>query len=165
MGIKVMRIKKLFSAAALGVAALGLGACATGLDTTVSRYQAMPAPQGQSFIVVPGNGMAASGGLEFQRYAGLVAQQMQARGYVPAADLKTANMVVQLGYGIDNGQTRVVEDPFAYDRYGWGGYGGWGGFGGWGGWGGPGWGYSYPRYGYRSPFYYGWNDPWMYGSG
>jgi hypothetical protein len=147
-----MRIKSLFTAAALGFAALGLSACATGLNTTVSRYQAMPAPQGQSFIVVPGAGMAANGGLEFQRYAGLVAQQLQARGYVPAADEKTATMVVQLGYGVDNGQTKVVSDPQPY------GYGGWDPF-----WGGYGWrGYGY---GYRSPFYWGWDDPFWYGRG
>jgi hypothetical protein len=147
-----MRIKSLLTAAALGFAAIGLSACATGLNTTVSRYQAMPAPQGQSFIVVPGDGMAANGGLEFQRYAGLVAGQLQARGYVPAADEKTANMVVQLGYGVDNGQTKVVSDPFPY-RYG-------------GGWGDPFWGgYGFPGYGYRSPFYWGWDDPFWYGRG
>ncbi len=42
-------------------------------------------PQGQTFTVVPIGGMATTGGLEFQRYAGIVAQQLQARGYQPAA--------------------------------------------------------------------------------
>src|SRR5215208_595576 len=87
-----MRISKFAAAAMLGVAALGLSACASSLNTTVSRYQAMPAPQGQTFLVVPGEGMAASGGLEFQRYAALVAQQLQARGYKPATDAKSATM-------------------------------------------------------------------------
>ena len=71
-----MRLKKLAAAALLGVAALGLTACASSITSTVSRYQAMPAPQGQTFFVVPGGGMANNGGLEFQRYAGLVAQQL-----------------------------------------------------------------------------------------
>ena len=131
----------------LGVAALGLSACATSLNTTVSRYQAMPAPQGQTFFVVPGNGMAANGGLEFQRYAALVAQQMQARGYQPATEPRTATMVVQLGYSVDHGQTRIVEDPFRRSRYGF---------------------YDpfyYPRFGFRSAFSYGWNDPFWYGGG
>ena len=101
-----MRIKKFAAAAVLGVAALGLSACAESITSTVSRYQAMPAPQGQTFVVVPGGGMAANGGLEFQRYAGLVAQQLQARGYAPAASADSANMVVQLGYGVDRGQVR-----------------------------------------------------------
>jgi hypothetical protein len=145
-----MRLKKFAAAAMLGVAALGLSACAESLRTTVSRYQAMPAPQGQTFFVVPGGGMANNGGLEFQRYAGLVAQQLQARGYAPASNPQSATMVVQLGYGIDKGQVRYVEDPFARSRYYDPFYG-------------P---FFYPRFGYyRSPFYYGWNDPFWYGGG
>jgi hypothetical protein len=149
-----MRIRNLAAAAALGIAALGLSACAQSLNTTVSRYQAMPAPQGQTFTVVPGEGMAANGGLEFQRYAGIVAQQLQARGYTPAATPQGASMVVQLGYVVGPGQVRVVEDPFYRSR---------GGFYdpffspfyrprfGWGGWGG---GYAW-----------GWDDPFWAGSG
>ena len=141
-----MRISKLAAAAFLGVAALGLSACANTLNTEVSRYQAMPAPQGQTFFVTPGEGMAANGGLEFQRYAGIVAQQLQARGYTPAANPQSATMTVQLGYGVDRGQVRVTSDPFGY-----------GGFGPYGG------SFFYPRYGFRSPFYYGWDDPFWYG--
>jgi hypothetical protein len=145
-----MRFKRFAAAAALGLAALGVSACAGSITSTVSRYQAMPAPQGQTFFVVPGEGMAANGGLEFQRYAGLVAQQMQARGYTPAASPQSATMLVQLGYIVDKGQVRYVEDPFyrsrLYDPF----Y------------------YSpfyYPRFGYRSRFSYGWNDPFWYGGG
>lgn len=147
-----MRISKIAAAMMISVAALGLSACANSLNTTVSRYQAMPAAQGQTFFVVPGGGMAATGGLEFQRYAGLVAQQLQARGYAPATSPKTATMLVQLGYGVDHGQVRVVEDPFYRSRY----FGRYDPF------------YSpfyYPRYGYGSPFYYGWDDPFWYGGG
>ena len=147
-----MRIRQLSAGLALGVAALGLSACAEQLNTTVSRYQAMPAPQGQTFYVVPAGGMANNGGLEFQRYAGIVAQQLQARGFQPATDARSANMVVQFGYGVDRGQVRYVEDPFYYGRWG---YGGWGspfyrGRWGWGG------GYGYG---------WGWNDPFWYGGG
>jgi len=144
-----MRLKKFAAAALLGVAALGLTACASSITSTVSRYQAMPAPQGQTFFVVPGGGMATNGGLEFQRYAGLVAQQLQARGYSPASSAQGATMVVQLGYVVDKGQVRYVEDPFYrshfYDPF-----------------------YSpfyYPRFGFRSAFSYGWNDPFWYGGG
>ena len=153
-----MRIKSLAAALALGISALGLSACAESLNTTVSRYQAMPAPQGQTFFVVPGEGLAANGGLEFQRYAGLVAQQLQARGYTPASDPKSASMLVQLGYGVDSGQTRIVQDPFyrSRSRYGYGGFG-YDPF------------YSpfyYPRFGFGRGYYsYGWDDPFWYGSG
>jgi hypothetical protein len=43
----------------------------------------MPAPQGQSFAVVPVGEMATTSGLEFQRYAAIVAQQLQARAISP----------------------------------------------------------------------------------
>ena len=102
-----MRIRSVIAALALGTAAVGLTACAEQINTTVSRYQAMPAPQGQTFFVEPAGGMAANGGLEFQRYAGLVAQQLQARGFQPASSPQSANMIVQFGYGVDHGQTRV----------------------------------------------------------
>ena len=143
-----MRISKLAGAILIGVAAFGLSACASSLTTTVSRYQAMPAAQGQTFFVVPGEGMAATGGLEFQRYAGLVAQQMQARGYTPAASPQSATMLVQLGYIVDKGQVRYVEDPFYRSNF----YGGYSPF-------------YYPRFGYRSAFAFGWNDPFWYGGG
>lgn len=147
-----MRSSKLAAAMIIGVAALGLSACAESLRTTVSRYQAMPAAQGQTFFVVPGEGMAATGGLEFQRYAGLVAQQLQARGYTPATGPRSASMLVQVGYSVDHGQVRVVEDPFYRSHY----FGRYDPF------------YSpfyYPRYGFGSPFYYGWDDPYWYGGG
>jgi len=160
-----MRINKLAAAALLGISALGLSACATGLRTQVSRYQAMPAPQGQSFFIVPAN-PANAGGLEFSRFAGQVAQAMQAQGYAQAPSFQTATMVVSLDYGVDEGKQQVERDPFArgygYDPF-WSGYGPYGGLSPWGGfYGRP----YYSRYGYygpRSPFYYGWGDPYSYG--
>lgn len=139
-----MRIKTFAAAVMLGASALTLSACATGLQTRVSRFQAMPAPQGQSFAVVPMNA-ADMGGLEFSRYAELVAQQMQAQGYARAPSIDQASMVVQVGYGIGDAQTEIVSDPFPRHYYGRG-----------LGWGYP-WGYR------RSSFYWGWNDPFWWG--
>jgi hypothetical protein len=139
----MMRITKLAAAVLLGASALGLSACATGLQTKVSRYQAMPAPQGQSFVVVPMNG-SDMGGLEFSRYAEQVAQRMQAQGYARAPTIAQATMLVR----VDDGHTEIVSDPF------YGGYGGYGGFGGWGPYG--------RRYGYGGwgrGYSWGWNDP------
>src|SRR5258708_9148476 len=149
-----MRIRTLAAAILLGATAVLLSACAEQINTTVSRYQAMPVPQGHTFYVEAGGGMANNGGLEFQRYAGLVAQQLQAHGYAPASSAQGANMIVQFGYGVDHGQTRYVEDPFSYDRFGWGGFGSWAGF-------------SRPRFGWGwgGGYYMGWNDPFWYGSG
>jgi hypothetical protein len=139
----MMRINKLAAAALLGISALGLTACATGFRTQVSRYQAMPGPQGQSFVVVPIDPNNV-GGIEFSQYAELVAQRMQALGYARAPSLNQATMLVRVGYDVDNGHTEVVSYPF-------GGYGGYGGLGYYGrGWGGRG-------------YAWGWNDPFWYG--
>jgi hypothetical protein len=176
------RFKQIATAALLG-ASLGLAGCATGLPAKVTRFSALPAPQGQSFYIVPGRGLAQTGGLEFQRYASLVGQQLQARGYRPAASPQGASMLVQLGYTVDEGTERRVVSP------GYGGFGRYGGFGGYGGYGYGGYGGRYGRYGSyggfydprfgiyygrpyyssygyygaRSPFYYGWDDPTWYG--
>ena len=150
-----MRIRTFAAAILLGAGAVALSACAEQINTTVSRYQAMPAPQGQTFYVVPGGGMANNGGLEFQRYAGLVSQQLQARGFTQASSAQGANMIVQFGYGIDHGQTRYVGDPFYYNHLGWG-----GGFGPWAG-------FYRPRFGWGwgAGYYMGWDDPFWYGGG
>ena len=111
-----MRITKLAAAALLGISALGLSACATGFPAKVSRYQAMPAPQGQSFFIMPADPRDA-GGLEFSRYAGLVAQGLQVQGYAQAPSLQAASMVVTVDYGVDDGEQRVVRDPFARSYY------------------------------------------------
>ena len=147
-GVK-MRINKLAAAALLGISALGLSACATGLRTQVSRFQAMPAPQGQSFVVVPANA-ADMGGLEFSRYAEMVASHMRAQGYAQAPSINQATMVVQVGYDVDDGHTEIVSDPFPH--YGYGYYG-------------RGWGYPFYYGRRRSSFYWGWNDPFWYGGG
>jgi len=160
-----MRINRLVAAAMLGVAALSLNACVTGFPAQVSRFQAMPAPQGESFFVVPAN-PAMAGGLEYSRYATQVAQAMQAQGYVPAAAPGSATMLVSVNYGVDQGQRETLHDPYDRGFYG-------SGFGNYydpffrsNYYGNP----YYSRFGYfggRSPFYYGWGDPFWgspYGS-
>jgi len=140
---------------------LALGACATGLPTQVSRFQAMPAPQGQSFVIQAAK-TENRGGLEFAQYADLVRRHLIAVGYREAGAASDASFVVTLDYGIDQGRERVVAtpDPFGdpwgyrgfghrpyYSRYGYGGFGGFGG--------------GFGRY--RSPFFWGWHDPfWDY---
>jgi hypothetical protein len=135
------------------VAMLSLGACAAvPFRADVSRFQALPAPQGQTFTVKAADA-ANDGGLEFAQYAGLVSAEMQRVGYVPAAPGAAADLTVTLGYGVDEGKERTVveRDPF-YDP--WWGYGRYGGF------------YGRPvavrtRHGYR--YIHGWNDPFLYG--
>ncbi|WP_265570489.1 DUF4136 domain-containing protein [Sphingomicrobium nitratireducens] len=151
-------MRKFVKAALASVAIMGLSACATGLPTKVSRYQAMPATAGQSFVVVPKDA-AKIGSLEFERFSALVSNAMQQQGYAPAASIEDATMVVQVGYDVDDGRTRIVHDPL-YDSYAYRSY----------------WGarapfyYSryrpyYSRYRYYGPrraFYYGWDDPFWF---
>ena len=166
--------KKLASAVLIGTGALAISGCATGLPTQVSRYQSMPAPAGQTFYVVPANGVTANN--QFNRYAAVVAQQLAAVGYTPAGAPQLATMVVKLDYGVDQGKTEYSEDPFARSAYGYGGFGygdpfyrsrfGFGGFydpfyGGY--MGRPYWSH-FGYWGGGSPFYYGWDDPFWYSS-
>lgn len=140
---------------------LSLGACTTTpFQAEVSRFQQLPAPQGQSFSVATSN-PDLEGGLEFATYAGLVAEQMQEIGYVPAANANEADLVVSLDYGIDDGEVRRVarssgfnsfHSRYGYSRFGRRGFGrrGFGrrGFG---------------RRGFRSRFIFGFHDPYLFG--
>ncbi|HEX8380219.1 MAG TPA: DUF4136 domain-containing protein [Allosphingosinicella sp.] len=143
--------KKLLILAA-PAALLALGGCATGLPTQVSRYQAMPAPAGQTFAIQAAD-PDDRGGLEFSRYAELVRRHMTAQGYSEAASPQSASLIVSLDYGVDDGRQQVVTRPAlgGYGRFGYGGFGYrpyWSRFGGYGR--------------LRSPFYYGWDDPYWY---
>ncbi len=144
-----MSLTRKVLALAAPVALLALSACATGFPAQVQRFQAMPAPQGESFYVQAAD-PDKRGGLEFSQYADLVRRHLIAQGYSQAPSAQAATMIVSLDYGVDDGRERVVArpDPFGY------GYG---------------FGYRpfYSRFGYfgrhRSPFYWGWNDPFLYG--
>ena len=120
------------------IALLALSACATSFKADVARFQQMPAANGESFVVQTTN-PKLEGGLEFAQYASLVADQLRAKGYSQAQTPQAATLVVNIDYGVDGGQTKVVSRP------GFGGYNPYYGFG-----------------RYRSPFYWGWDDPFGY---
>jgi hypothetical protein len=136
---------KSLSRFALPVAlAIGLSACATPFKADVSRFAApLPAPQGQSFAVVPEDPKLA-GGLEFATYANSVAAEMQELGYTRAATPESADLLVRFDYRVDGGRERVRTD---FNGVGAAGFGPWGR---WGGWGGGGWGL-----GFNDPFFGG----------
>ena len=154
-----MSLAKKMLTLAVPAALLALGGCATGLPTQVSRYQAMPAPAGQSFVIQPAD-PEDRGGLEFARYADLVRRHLLEQGYSEAPSPQAASLIVSLDYGVDDGRQQVVSRPaLGYNRFGYGGFG-YGGFGYrpyWSRFGG------YGRL--RSPFYYGWDDPFWWRGG
>ncbi|MFT3967744.1 MAG: DUF4136 domain-containing protein [Sphingobium sp.] len=133
--------------AAPAVALMALSGCQTGFNAQVSRFQQLPPAQGETFAVVAEDSRKA-GGLEFGHYAELVSQQMARYGYRPASDAGSAQLIVRLDYGVDQGRERVRTtgvgiDPFFYGPA-------------WG----PGWG---PGWGWRGRYMYGFNDPFLYG--
>lgn len=131
--------------AAPAAALLLLAGCATPFKADVARFQQMPAPQGQTFAVVADD-PALSGGLEFQQYADLVANELVQDGYVRASDPASANLIVRVDYDVDNGREKVRSTGFGYDPF-------------WG----PPWGYG--PYWRRRAFMYGYYDPFLFGPG
>lgn len=140
-----------FLAAFAPAALLTVAGCAAPFQAQVSRFQQMPAPQGQTFAVVADN-PRLNGSLEFSQYANTVAQRLAGYGYVQANSPASANLIVHLDYGVDKGREKIRSVPgagfygprFGY-AYGWGPYR-------------PYWGFG------RRAWVYGFDDPFLYGS-
>jgi Domain of unknown function (DUF4136) len=146
-------------AAPLALAAM-TAACAPTFNAKVNRFQAMPAPQGESFAILAADPKLA-GSLEFDQYARLVSQKLTAQGYQPAASSAVASLLVRVSYGVDEGKERVRSTGFGY-----GGYGGYGRFGYYD----PFYSPYYGRYGgyygrSRAAFAFGYYDPFLFGPG
>ena len=152
-------MNRIFAALA-PIALLAVAGCAAPFQAQVSRFQQLPAPQGQTFAVIAEN-PRLDGSLEFAQYANTVSQRLAGYGYTRAAAPGDANLVVRLDYGVDKGRDRLRTVP---------GFGG--GFGaGLGGGYGPrfgysnGWGPYRPYWGFgRRAWIYGYDDPFLYGS-
>jgi hypothetical protein len=122
-----------------------VAACATPFRAQVSRFQVMPPPQGETFVIEPAGQIPATS-LEFRTYAALVEAELRRAGFAPAASRESATLVVRFDYGLGPARERVDTRLGTGWGAGWGpGWGGagwsrWGGwYGGWGSWG-PGWG-------------------------
>lgn len=114
--------KKISLIAAPFAAIIALSGCASPFRADVARFQQMPAPQGQTFAVVADD-PELSGGLEFSRYADLVAGELSQFGYVRASDPGSATLIVRLDYDVDRGREKIrstgfYHDPFFYRPYG-----------------------------------------------
>ena len=140
----MIRFLKAFAPAAL----LAVAGCATPFSAQVSRFQQLPAPQGQSFAIVADNPRYA-GGLEFSHYADQVAERLSREGYARANGPSDASLIVHLDYMVDKGRDRLRTTPGFGPRFGYG-YG---------------WGPYRPYYGFgRRAWVYGFDDPFLYGS-
>lgn len=136
-----MSVTKTMMKSMAPVALLALGACAQTFDAKVARFAALPPPaQAETFVIQPAD-QKLQGGLEFQTYARLVAQQLEQFGYRQAASPEAANLLVTLEYSVDNGRERITSTPGFGAGFGpWGGWGGWGRWGWYDPWWGAGWG-------------------------
>jgi Domain of unknown function (DUF4136) len=140
------------------LALLAVGGCAQNFNARVNRFQAMPAPQGQSFFVRSGDAKL-DGGLEFSQYAGLVSQRLTGLGYVAAPSADKASLVVTVAYGVDQGKEKIRSTP-SFSGYGscFGYYDPWCRGLGYGAFGSP--------YAWRGGRYaYGFYDPFLFGGG
>lgn len=134
--------RKILFVATPAAALLALSGCATPFRADVARFQQMPAPQGQSFAVVADD-PALGGGLEFSQYANLVAGELTQDGFVRASNPTSAELIVRIDYGVDNGREKVRSTGFGYDPF-------------WG----PGW---HGGYWHRRHYMYGFYDPFIWG--
>jgi len=137
-----MTARKIIATAFASAALILVGGCTQSFKADVARFQQLPAPQGESFTIVADD-PHLSGGLEFQQYASLVAQKLGGVGYVQAGDPASAKLIVRMRYDVDNGRERVRSTNFGPDPF----Y--------------RGYGYGY----WRSPYYWGFYDPFLFGGG
>lgn len=150
-----MSLRRTFLTLAAPAALLLVGGCAEPFRADVARFQMMPPPEGQTFVVQASD-PRMQGGIEFAQYAQFVTARLSEQGYRQAAEGATPSLVVSVDYGVDNGHEKVVSTP-GFGGWGYGGFG-YGGFG-YGGFGG-----GFGRYG-RGGFSYGWAGPYGYGFG
>ncbi len=137
-------------------ALLAVAGCAAPFQAQVSRFQQLPAPQGQTFAVVADN-PRLDGSLEFAQYANTVATRLAGYGYTRAVAPGDANLVVRLDYGVDKGRDRLRTVPGFGPGFG-AGFGGRYGYS-------QGWGPYRPYWGFgRRAWVYGYDDPFLYGS-
>jgi hypothetical protein len=152
------RFRSIVSLAA-PLALLATTGCAQNFNANVSRFQAMPAPQGQTFAV-KSDDPKLDGGLEFATYARMISGKMTALGYREAAPGETPSLLVALDYGVDQGKEKLRSVP-GFGSFGscWNAYDPWcRGY------------YGYGRYGspYRwrgGNYYSGFYDPFLFGGG
>src|SRR3546814_11540466 len=102
----------------IAAALLTLSACATPFQPKVSRFQQMPPPSGQTFVIQPAD-RSKAGSLEFGQYADLVRQQLFARDFQPPPSQGAATLVVDLGNGISDGREKTDKTGRAACRERW----------------------------------------------
>ena len=92
-----------------------LASCAKTIKSDVSRFHELSAPSGETVVIVPKN-QTLMPSLEFASYAKMVGDYLGQYGYRPANGAK-ADLIVELDYGVDDGQVHVRSYPSMYNSY------------------------------------------------
>ncbi len=124
-----------------------IASCKQSIRSDVMRFHQLPMPSGEKIMIVPSNS-TNSGSIEFANYATLVGNALGGLGYLPSNG-EAPDLIVELDYGVDDGQKIVRSSPSSFGYLGYAGhfrsyYNPWFPFG--------------NRYSYRggySPLYYG----------
>ncbi|MCH8861821.1 MAG: DUF4136 domain-containing protein [Proteobacteria bacterium] len=98
-----------------------LASCSNSIRSDVARFHNLPAPSGESFLIVAKD-EAKDGGLEFAQYAGLIRARLMDAGYQPVTE-GTPQLVVEVDYRISDGEEKIRSRPGYGYGYGYGGYG------------------------------------------
>jgi hypothetical protein len=126
-----------------------LAACNQTIRSDVMRFHQLPNPTGEKIVIVPMNPEYNSS-LEFATYASLVGNALGSYGYVPA-DGAEPDLIVELDFGVDEGQRTIRRSAGMYSPLFYGGYYG---------------GYYRPWSPYRNSYYFGgFHRPAMYYGG
>ncbi|MBL4612691.1 MAG: DUF4136 domain-containing protein [Emcibacter sp.] len=121
-----------------------VSACNSTFKSNVSRFHELPAPKGETVMIVPLD-PAKNTSLEFASYANMVGSYLARQGYSPAGT-EDADLIVELDYSVDDGKVMVKSYGFGYGfGYGYSHFRPYGHFGRYGG--------------YYSPFYSPFYDP------
>lgn len=117
-----------------------LSACASKFKSDVARFHRLSeVSPGATFVVVPKD-PARQGSLEFEQYAAMVRGELAKFGYQPVSPANASDLVVEVDYGISEGEQVIRSRPTAF--YGF-----------------------YGPYGFGHPFYTGyWRGGYLYGA-
>ena len=93
-----------------------LAACTTPIKTEVTRFHALPAPQGESFVIVAKQ-KDLEGSLELQTYAQVVSNYLRSEGFVPAGTAQP-DLVVKIDFSISGPVEQTRRSAYNYPFYG-----------------------------------------------
>lgn len=94
----------------IALAALGVGACGTRVQTDVTTFHTLQSvPAGQTFVMIPLK--SQEGSLEYQTYAGMVSGRLARKGLIPSERVTGTDLAVFMSYAIDDGRTTVSAAP------------------------------------------------------